>query len=522
LRSIIALREIFLHESVTDLVRRSNYGCGDYWRAASVPRGLCRRFLGQPWHPDPRKRTLFKAPAFTLLFSAFSLLLPIAFPVIGFRKKGKKARQHWAFRENTFPRGLLFPFFPVFFPVIGENPSGDWFARHCLHSHLTWPLSFNYLHGADVRKWVPLMGHIPLADMAYLKRRRGKRRSGYRWYVRIVVPKDLQELLGKAIERALNTSDLKEAQRRKHTVVDEILTGFERARQHKITSADIEHEAQRYLRERLAAIQKHPGQTFEGGKDYIDRELPTGGDLALLELRQLLEDEEWPVGVEREANKIGKRYGTALSEAQQQELCFALLRAEIQAVSRALAAHNGEIPEPESIMNARAMDPITGEVQPPRHLSPRTGKSLRIKEAAAAYIADRNRQRRSAWTEQTLSQAETTLRLFAEFMRDAPIETITRSDVAAFLATIATLNPHYGRRINGKQLKLDELLKAFPAHDGQGLSNKTLNRHVGMIAAMFEWAIRVGQFADDNPQKDTIAHHPTMKGAHLVGDAHSK
>jgi hypothetical protein len=63
---------------------------------------------------------LFKAPAFTLLFSAFSLLLPIAFPVIGFRKKGKKARQHWAFRENTFPRGLLFPFFPVFFPVIGE------------------------------------------------------------------------------------------------------------------------------------------------------------------------------------------------------------------------------------------------------------------------------------------------------------------------------------------------------------------------------------------------------------------
>ena len=69
------------------------------------------------------------------------------------------------------------------------------------------------------------MGHIPLADMKFLKRRRGKGRSGYRWYVRIVVPVDLQELLGKkTIEHALNTSDQKEAERRKHAVIDEILT----------------------------------------------------------------------------------------------------------------------------------------------------------------------------------------------------------------------------------------------------------------------------------------------------------
>jgi hypothetical protein len=162
--------------------------------------------------------------------------------------------------------------------------------------------------------------------MAYLKRRRGKGRSGYRWYVRIVVPADLQQVLGKkTIERALNTSDLKEAKRLKHAVVDEILTGFERARQQNITSADIEHEAQRYLRERLSAIQKRPGNTYESIPDYMGREMPAYGELALMELRQLLEDEDWPIGIEREANKIGKRYGTTLSESQQQELCFALL-----------------------------------------------------------------------------------------------------------------------------------------------------------------------------------------------------
>jgi hypothetical protein len=83
------------------------------------------------------------------------------------------------------------------------------------------------------------MGQIPLADMAYLKRRRGKGRSGYRWYVRYGVPPDLREFFGKkTIERALDTSDQKEAERRKHAVIANILESFAHARQKQITSAD--------------------------------------------------------------------------------------------------------------------------------------------------------------------------------------------------------------------------------------------------------------------------------------------
>src|SRR5580692_9397148 len=84
---------------------------------------------------------------------------------------------------------------------------------------------------ADVRKWVPLMGAIPLADNAYLKRRRGKRHSGFRWYVRVSVPTDIHEIIRKqTIERALNTSDIKEARKLKLTVLAEIFESFERAR----------------------------------------------------------------------------------------------------------------------------------------------------------------------------------------------------------------------------------------------------------------------------------------------------
>ena len=105
----------------------------------------------------------------------------------------------------------------------------------------------------------------------------------------------------------------------------------------------IQYEAKRYLRKRLAAIQERPGNTFEAIPDYMGREMPAYGELALLELYQLAEDEDWPVSVERETNNIAKQYGTSLTEAQRQELCLALLRAEIQAVSRALAAYNGEM-----------------------------------------------------------------------------------------------------------------------------------------------------------------------------------
>lgn len=352
------------------------------------------------------------------------------------------------------------------------------------------------------------MGHIPLADMAYLKRRRGKRRSGYRWYVRIVVPTDLQELLGsKAIERALNTSDLKEAQRRKHAVVDEILTSFDRARQHKITSADIEHEAQQFLRERLAAIQKRPGNTFEESKDYFGRDIPAGGEIALLELYQLLEDEDWPDSIEREADKIARRYGTSFTAEQRQECCHALLRAEIQAVSRAMAAHNSEFVTPISVLNARAIDPITAEVQLPNRLPSRKGKGLRIKEATVAYIAHQTRNGDNTWTEQTRGQVETTLRLFADFTRDAPIETVTRREVAEFLAAIAKLDPLYGRRSSEKELTLNTLLKNYPARDGKGLRSKTLKRHGSVIAGIFDWALDTGKIEGSNPAK---GHHRSL------------
>lgn len=86
---------------------------------------------------------------------------------------------------------------------------------------------FNDLIGMEIRNWVPLLGAIPLTDNAYLKRRCGRRRSGYRWYVRVPVPLDLQELFRKrTIEHSLNTSDLDEARKRKHSILADIFASL--------------------------------------------------------------------------------------------------------------------------------------------------------------------------------------------------------------------------------------------------------------------------------------------------------
>jgi integrase len=129
-----------------------------------------------------------------------------------------------------------------------------------------------------------------------------------------------------------------------------------------------------------------------------------------------------------------------------------------------------------------------------------------VSEAAEAYIAYHNRERRSGWTGQTHGQARTTFRLFREFTRDAPLEAITRNDIADFLSTLSLLDPNYGRRSAGKGLSLKELLDKYPAKDRDGIGNRTLNRHVAVIAGMFEWAIKAGKIAGPNPAK---GHHQT-------------
>ena len=181
------------------------------------------------------------------------------------------------------------------------------------------------------------MGH-DLADTAYLKRRRGKGRSGFRWYVRVGVPRDFgNRSRALTIERALNTDDADEAKRSKHKVLAEIFEGFKHAiGVRRITSADVEHEAQRYLRERLEHITKTPEDAFTVMTNSFGTNYKLGGDAALLvsTLCRELGNDDWSTIVLKEAEVIAADYGIEMTPAQHEELCRALQKAEIEALSR--------------------------------------------------------------------------------------------------------------------------------------------------------------------------------------------
>lgn len=367
---------------------------------------------------------------------------------------------------------------------------------------------------------MPKLGTISLADNAYLKRRCGKGRRNQPYYVRVPVPQDLQELLSRrTIERPLKTTDLAEARRRKHAVVAEIMADFERARRGALTAADIENEAQRYLRERLKRLQKAPEDAFTPLIDGEGNEQELAGEAALADLRDGLERDEWTRTVVMEAENIARRYGATLGEAQRVELCRALQRAEIEALSRALAIYQGETISPVPVLDPSAVDPITAAVRLPTRLTPKHGPGIRVSDAAEGYVAEKTVPRRGAWTGQTAGQARATLRFFEEFTSNRPLAEIARADVAKFLSNLASLDPSYGRRSAYKRMTFRDLLKAFPANNGMHISNKTLNRHADFIANMFEWAIREGKFTGNNPAK---GHHRTAEADKEGGEVASR
>ena len=355
------------------------------------------------------------------------------------------------------------------------------------------------------------MGPTPLANTPYLVRRRGNSRSGNRFYIRVPVPHDLQHVFGRhPVMRALKTSDFDEAKRRMHGPLAEIHAAFARARQDKITSADIEHEAQRYLRERITVLQKIPGDTFKHSVDSDGRDYGPGALPYLDELTEGLTEGLWEPRVAKAAADIAARYGNTLTPDAEDELCRALQIAELEAVKQLLSIEEGIAPQPVGTLNARAVDPISGTVRQPIRPAPSTSAGIRIHDAGEVYIADRNRNQRGAWTAQTRNQTQATFRLFEEFTRNAPLPTITRANVAAFLSTLSRLHPNYGRHSGTGKMTLAMLLQKCPASEGAGLSNRTLNRHAAAIAGMFEWAIREGKYQGSNPAKG----HYRSEGAH--------
>ena len=328
------------------------------------------------------------------------------------------------------------------------------------------------------------------SDTRYLKRRVGKRRSGDRWYVRVPVPRDLRGRFGKldAIERGLNTGDLREAQRRRHAVVAAILERFEQARRAVHTSPEAAGGATP-----TARSPSGPGAIGEARRAELRKAWRTWsgfiGELGLSAAREALADDIFAESMPDDDGTLTLSPSEHWLEraAGNERMAEALLEAHIAGAEMAI------------------------EGREPPAAPGRAGAGVR--GLAPLYLAERA----ASLTKQTAAQQRATFRLFADFTGNAALDAVSRRDAADFLDTLARLDPHYGRRPGAAELVLDQLLKLYPVN-GRALTPRTLNRHLSALNGLWRWARRRGHIAEDrsNPFSEQMRERPRGQSGWLA------
>jgi hypothetical protein len=190
----------------------------------------------------------------------------------------------------------------------------------------------------------------------------------------------------------------------------------------------------------------------------------------------------------------------------------AVIRATLAAIVGRDRFLRGEPSEPpanfvQGGIDARALRPT---VHLPRPSAARSKGGKKFANAAAEFIAERQRDPNAALREQTRGQYETTFRLFTDYCHNAPLGDINRETATGFIEALAQLDPGWGRHADTKKLSLSELLERYGKGDRQ-LSNKTLKRHISPLHKLFRWLRKQQKFSGDNPFSDQWKERPSKK-----------
>jgi integrase len=295
-----------------------------------------------------------------------------------------------------------------------------------------------------------------MADTAYLK----QRRQG--WYFQLTVPADVRSKWDRPspIIASLKTRDLSKAQQLRWELLARFNREFQRIRNSATgwTPEEIEEEAEALFQEQLVMLEAE-GLDEDGCNSIVD--------------------------VEAHRIESGK-----LSEPDE-----AFAWAKLEAANARRAALAGEAYQRKPLAWGRkGLDPVT--------LKQRRVKrgGIRFSDAAKRYLEEAQRDASAKLTEQTKGQYEAAFRLFSGWAGDVSLDEIAKPKAAAFLDTIATLSPHWGRHPDTKKRTFADIVKEFGKHP-TGLAPRTLNRYAVAMGLVWEWAgDRLG-YEGTNPWK---------------------
>ncbi len=354
----------------------------------------------------------------------------------------------------------------------------------------------------------------------------GKRGGSANFYVRLLVPDDLREIVGRGeYRKSLGTSDLRKAKAKAATVIAAWQTEFETLRRrrlattHDLAKAGWDHylaeiemdERQRANLPSEQAIERERVKAIGAIQALPAEELasPLATTAAALDYVMVRDKAEW----RREQREILKREikkhlavgETVLvqwaadwfiereklliepSSGEYKALCQRLLRAHLEALERASERDQGD-------WSGTPRDPV---IRPPEDsAAPRLAAPG---ETIMALFERFKRERFASAKPDTWDQAERDIRIFADFVGPScHISVITRKAVRDWKQGLLQFPLRASETKAFDGLSFKEIVESNRTIGKRTLADKTVNRMLSALSKYCDW-LRANEFLESNP-----------------------
>jgi integrase len=293
-------------------------------------------------------------------------------------------------------------------------------------------------------------------------------RRGNFFTSRIVVPRDLQGLLGRVeITRSLRTTDLREANRKNLLWEPHIGTLLSRLRKHgsSMKQGELEQLTQRYL-----------AASFDEIEDRLALDwTPAGLEEYSSQLNELCHDISGALAHADTSSTISlaREMAPDADDLSHRKLARRLIEVRLTAAMAELRAVAGEpLKRPEAAQRAPE-SPVATETSP------------KVSEMAAMYAEERISQGR--WSPKTAKQSATIFQLIADLLGDPPIGEVTKGHIRQLGLDITKLPSNMVKRYPGLTVA-DVLAKTEGDASVVRLEPRSVNKNYHHVRTLFAWA----------------------------------
>jgi integrase len=330
-------------------------------------------------------------------------------------------------------------------------------------------------------------------------------RNRYSYCFRMIVPRDLQQLVGKKeLRYSLKTGYVGVARVKAQMIAAQVHQIFACLRSGRkmvdLSDEKIQELVQQYLKEYIEGLESryHDDPPFLDRGDfygYIDTL-----DYIKEDIIEYLGIGEYGTVEEIVADLLKKneKEGVEKGSAAYIKLCRGVLRAQLKGIEIEKKHMSGDFPE---TLEASFREQLPSGIP----IDNGGEKGQLISEVIEQY-AD---EAKANWQPKTKDENLSILNLFMEVVGDVPIQSITRRKVGEFKQTLQKLPPNLKKNPKYRRKSISKIIQMQVP---KTISDTTVGKYLTRIGALFEYARRNGIYEGANPA--TGMNPPKHKRAH--------